>query len=417
MTPPARLAAAVVIVAVIATSPACSLTSPGGEAPVKIAFFQDLSVPDHVDLVSPSFLALDMVVRRRLADRGVEAEVVQFDTGGDAGRAVEMAESVAADEAFVLAVAAPFWHEPARVSSILATAGVPTISLSPVSASPWGADRPPAGDATDLWRRFVPDRAAEAELLASIAARRSSEGVPQPVCLVRDGSPYGLGLAGQMEDQLEGWPATSIDGADPDAAAAAIASAGCKVVVWAGFAPGARELARAMRAAGSARGRPGGPRRRRREDDDPADVAGGRRRGRGLGRVPVRGRGYRPRAREPQVRERLPVRARTHAGGVRRRGVGCRPSRGRRDRRRRGGSRVDARRHVARSWSSTASRGPIGSTRRASSSGPIPGCSSPPEPAGCRSRPDPRSNPRIPGLRSSHGALRFPRCPGSRRVL
>jgi branched-chain amino acid transport system substrate-binding protein len=256
MTPPARLAAAVVIVAVVATSPACSLTSAGDETPVKIAFFQDLSVPDHVDLVSPSFLALDMVVRRRLTDRGVEAEVVQFDTGGDAERAVEMAESVAADEAFVLAVAAPFWQEPARVSSILATAGVPTISLSPVSASPWGADQPPAGTATDLWRRFVPDRAAEAELLADIAARRSSEGVPQPVCLVRDGSPYGLGLAGQMEDQLDGWPATSIDGADPDAAAAAIASTGCKVVVWAGFAPGARELARAMRAAGSARGRP-----------------------------------------------------------------------------------------------------------------------------------------------------------------
>ncbi|HEY7401117.1 MAG TPA: hypothetical protein VH989_09500, partial [Actinomycetota bacterium] len=75
-----------------------SCTTPGdGEPTVRIAFLQDLSVPDHVDLVSPSFLAFDMMVQRRLEDRGVVGEVVQFDTAGDETTAIEIAEQVAAD--------------------------------------------------------------------------------------------------------------------------------------------------------------------------------------------------------------------------------------------------------------------------------------------------------------------------------
>ncbi len=206
--------------------------------------------------MSPSFLAFDMVVQRRLEGQGVTAEVVQFDTRGDAGAAIEMAEEVAAEGSFVLAVAAPFWHEPAEVGRILAEAGVPTISLSPVSASPWVAPTAPAGEAGALWRRLVPDRTAEASLLAEIAGRRSAEGVPQPICLVEDGSEYGRGLVGQVEAGLGPWPSTRIDGSDAIGAAEEIATTGCRVVLWGGFPPGARELARAMRAAGSARGRP-----------------------------------------------------------------------------------------------------------------------------------------------------------------
>jgi len=235
---------------------ACSSSAADEEPVVKVAFFQDLSVPDHVDLVSPSFLAFDTVVERRLGDRATRAEIVQFDTRGDASTAIEMAEDVAADPSFVLAVAAPFWHEPAEVARSLAEAGVPTISLSPVSPSPWLAASPPPGEADELWRRLVPDRSGEASLLAEIASRTSPEGVPQPVCLVRDGSSYGRGLIDQVTRELSDWPSTSIDGTDPAAAARAVASARCAVVVWGGFPPGARDLARAMRDAGSARGRP-----------------------------------------------------------------------------------------------------------------------------------------------------------------
>ncbi|MGZ8601346.1 MAG: ABC transporter substrate-binding protein [Actinomycetota bacterium] len=243
---------AVVVTALVA----CSGSDADGTPNVRVAFFQDLSVPDHVDLVSPSFLAFDMAVQRRLVERGATAEVVQFDTRGDAGTAIEMAEEVAADGSFVLAVAAPFWHEPAEVGRILAEAGVPTMSLSPVSGSPWLEPSSPPGDPAALWRRLVPDRASEASLLAEVAGQRSPEGEPQPVCLVGDGSPYGRGLVDQVEAGLGGWPSTRIDGTAPVEAADAVATTGCRVVVWGGFPPGARELARAMRAAGSARGRP-----------------------------------------------------------------------------------------------------------------------------------------------------------------
>ena len=235
---------------------ACTPTGADEAQVVRIAFFQDLSVPDHVDLVSPSFLAFDLALQRRLAGLGVDAEVVQLDTAGDAAVALDMAREVASDPSYALAVVAPFWHEPGDVARVLADAGVPTISLSPVSASPWRAPAPPPGEPLELWRRFVPDRAAEASLLADIAARRSAEGVAQPVCLVRDGSPYGRGLIEQVAADLGDWPATSIDAADPVAAAGAVREAGCPAVVWGGFAPGARSFARALRDAGAARGRP-----------------------------------------------------------------------------------------------------------------------------------------------------------------
>lgn len=256
MIPTLRTTLPALLAASLAVTAACSVSTSDEPPPVRIAFFQDLSVPDHVDLVSPSFLALDTVVRRRIEQGDVAAEVVQFDTGGDAGTAIEMARQVAADPAYVLAVAAPFWYEPPEVARILAEAGVPTISLSPVSPSPWMTATPPPGEAASLWRRFVPDRSLEARLLADLAARRTAAGDAEPVCVVRDGSPYGEGLAEQVDQGLDGWPSTSIDGTSPAAAAARIAAVGCRVVLWTGFPPGARELARAMRLAGSARGRP-----------------------------------------------------------------------------------------------------------------------------------------------------------------
>lgn len=253
--PIARLPAALFAV-VFAVLAACSPVRRAEEPVVRIAFFQDLSVPDHVDLVSPSFLALEMVVDRRSTERGIEAEVVQLDTGGEPAAAIEMAREVASDPSYVLAVAAPFWHEPSEVAQILAEAGVPTVSLSPVSGSPWATPAPPPGDAAALWRRFVPDRSAEASLLAELAARRSPEGLEEPVCLVRDESAYGQGLVDQVRRGLGAWPSEVIDGWNAAAAAEAVSTAGCRIVVWGGFPPGARDLALAMRAAGTVRGRP-----------------------------------------------------------------------------------------------------------------------------------------------------------------
>lgn len=244
-----------VAVAVTALA-ACSPTGAGEEPVVRIAFFQDLSVPEHVDLVSPSFLAFDLVVQRRVSRSGIEVEVVQLDTGGDPATAIEMAREVAADDRYTLAVAAPFWEEPAEVARILAEAGIPTMSLSQVSSSPWLGSRRPDGDPAELWRRFVPDRATQASLIADVAVGRASGGELEPVCLVADGSTYATGFVAQIASELGTWPTRLIGATDAAGASDEISNAGCRVVVWGGFPPGARDLAHAMRERDAARGRP-----------------------------------------------------------------------------------------------------------------------------------------------------------------
>jgi branched-chain amino acid transport system substrate-binding protein len=217
----------------------------GDDPTVRIAFFDDLSVPESLDLVSPSFLAFDTVVHRELASTAIEVELVEFDTDGDSEAAVEMADTVAADASFVLAVIAPFWREPPEVAQTLAEAGVPTLSLSPESGSPWASASSPAGDPAELWRRFVPDRMAEAELLAEAAAVSSSDST-QPVCLVSDESDHASVVAEAVDTALSRLTLV-VDGSDPLEAAATVGSTGCAVVVWTGFPPAAAELDAAMR--------------------------------------------------------------------------------------------------------------------------------------------------------------------------
>ena len=235
---------------------ACSPVPNEGEPAMKIAFFQNLSVPDSLDLVSPSFLAFATVMQRQVVEaKGIAVEVVQLDTGGDAATAVEMAREVAADPSFGLAVIAPFWKEPPEVARILAEAAVPTMSLSPESASPWLSALSPPGDPAELWRRFVPDRGTQAVLLGGVARRSSTDDATQPVCLVGDGSQYSAELATGIEAALGPLSSTLIDGDDANEAAHEVASSGCGVVVWTGFPPGARDLAEAMREADPATAR------------------------------------------------------------------------------------------------------------------------------------------------------------------
>ena len=380
MTPPRRSSSTLLLAVACTVLAACTPTGADEAQVVRIAFFQDLSVPDHVDLVSPSFLAFDLALQRRLAGLRGRCGSRAARHGGRRGRCARHGPRGGADPSYALAVVAPFWHEPGDVARVLADAGVPTISLSPVSASPWLAPAPPPGEPLELWRRFVPDRAAEAALLADIAARRSAEGVAQPVCLVRDGSPYGRGLIEQVAADLGDWPATSIDAADPVAAAGAVREAGCPVVVWGGFAPGARSFARALRDAGAARGRP-------------VDLAGDAMKtivpptspagdGVVVGSVACScvdvSIGLRPV--EPPVRERVPVRARTRARRVRRGGMGCGAAHG--ERVRHGGHRsrldasLDADLHGVRGRRARATR----STISASWSTRGPACSWPPVP-------------------------------------
>ena len=241
------------------TASACGSSEPddGARPLARIAFFQDLSIGDHVDLVSPSFLAFDRAVHDGTAGLDLDVQVVQFDTGGDPGTASTFARQVVLDPTFVLAVLAPFWEEPEDVGETLARGGVPTFSLSPQSASIWAesvASRDlspsPAGGSEQLWRRFVPDQELQATRLAGIIEDAVPETSADPACLVAEDTGYARELRGAVEADLPVLiPTESPAAGDTDAAVEAV-QAGCAVTVWLGSPEGADALTGALTDAG-----------------------------------------------------------------------------------------------------------------------------------------------------------------------
>jgi branched-chain amino acid transport system substrate-binding protein len=248
----------VAVVAFGLAASACWSSEPdrGGTPLVRIAFFQDLSIGDHIDLVSPSFLAFDRAVHDGIAGMDLDVQVVQFDTGGDPGTASTFARQVVLDPTFVLAVLAPFWEEPEDVGETLARGGVPTFSLSPESPSIWamalgrrGVGPAPPGGPEDLWRRFVPDQGLQAVRLAAIIGDAVPETLDDSACLFAQDTTY----AGELREAVEAdlpvlvstvSPATGDMGAAVDAV-----QAGCEVTVWIGSPEGADELTEVLQEA------------------------------------------------------------------------------------------------------------------------------------------------------------------------
>ena len=240
------------------TASACWSSEPdGGTTPlVRIAFFQDLSIGSHVDLVSPSFLAFDRAVHDGTAGMDLDVQVVQFDTGGDPGAASTFARQVVLDPTFVLAVLAPFWEEPEDVGETLARGGVPTFSLSPESASIWASGPDGGLVATEvpgapeeLWRRFVPDQGLQAARLAAIIEDAVPETSADPACLFAEDTEYARELRDAVEADLPVLvPTESPAAGDTDAAVEAV-RAGCAVTVWIGTPEGGDELTEALREA------------------------------------------------------------------------------------------------------------------------------------------------------------------------
>ena len=210
---------ALVIVLAIASA-ACSRGSQAADAGPTIAFFQDLSVEDPLDLVSPSFLALEAGLAQT-AERGVDGVPVleQFDTKGDAATALEMARAVAGDDRYVAVVGAPFWTMPGEVATVFADAGLPVLSLS-------DGPRPSAPDL--VWRRFV----APAPALADGLAARAETATDGSICVISDDSTRADALAGAVADRL----------ADRASIRSADRTEGCGAIVWTGGPSGAVSL-------------------------------------------------------------------------------------------------------------------------------------------------------------------------------
>jgi branched-chain amino acid transport system substrate-binding protein len=251
-----HLATGVMLCALLAPT-ACSVAVFGGDdpPPVRIAFLQDLTVPSHVDLVSPSFLAFDLAVHDVADPLGIEIEVVQMDTEGDAEAAVNFASQVVADPTFVLAVAAPFWSEPPQVASMLAEAGVPTLSLSPLSPSPWslGSEDRPAGSADTLWRRLVPDQGSQAASLAAAVLRASAAPGNEPsgpVCIFSEDSAYSRDLRAALTADLQGDVGLVVPPDDGPQEAVDAVRRGCGLTVWTGSTEGAADVSEALGEAG-----------------------------------------------------------------------------------------------------------------------------------------------------------------------
>ena len=230
------------------TASACGSSEPdrGATPLVRIAFFQDLSIGDHVDLVSPSFLAFDRAVHDGTAGMDLDVQVVQFDTGDDPGSASTFARQVVLDPTFVLAVLAPFWEQPEDVGETLARGGVPTFSLSPESPSIWatgagdGLGAPDASGApSELWRRFVPDQGLQAVQLAAIIEDAVPEASAGPACIFAEDTMYARDLRDAVEADLPVLvPTESPTAGDADAAVEAV-RAGCAVTLWIGSPEGA----------------------------------------------------------------------------------------------------------------------------------------------------------------------------------
>lgn len=241
------------LVVLATTAAACTRTT--GQAatpspspvPVKVAFFEDLSVEGAAQLVTPSYLGLQLALAQATG-RGripVVPEVVAMDTGGDPTTALQLADEVARDPSFVAAVIGPFWAEPGTVGTALARAGVPTLSLSGLGIAPSGREG-------ESWRRMVAPLSREATSLASAVrgAPRSSSGI----CLAGDGSGYSGALDTLLGARLRrGAVAATVavrTATDLERAITRIDRSGCGVVAWTGYSAGATVLRTGLTEAG-----------------------------------------------------------------------------------------------------------------------------------------------------------------------
>lgn len=233
-----RPAATAIVLALTASActHAATPTSTPSPVPVKIAFLQDMTVPGATQVVTPSFLGLQLALTEAV-DRGglpVIPELVGLDTHGDPAEAADLARQIADDPTYAAVVVAPFVSESEQVGTILSNAGIATFSLSDLDPSL-------AEHGWASWRRVVAGLGREAESLA--AAVRGSPRSVTGVCLVGDGTPYATALAANLARELgPGLAAASLVVADGSALAGAVERVrrvGCGAVAWTGFAPGA----------------------------------------------------------------------------------------------------------------------------------------------------------------------------------
>jgi ABC-type branched-subunit amino acid transport system substrate-binding protein len=225
---------ALALVAVVSTS--CS-SSPAASPTLRVAFFQNLGIDDHAELVSPSYFGLQIGLTE--GGQGLTLAVDQFDIGLDPSGGQETARKIASNPAYVAVVLAPFLQESPEVAKIFADSGLAVVSLSPDSQS---------GGTGAAWRRLVPAQDAQASELAGALQTRGTNGV----CLGSASDPYSTSLAAMVRQDLPSAPTVSfqIEGTSANDAVKAIQTSSCSVVGWVGFPSAASALRSSLSSSG-----------------------------------------------------------------------------------------------------------------------------------------------------------------------
>jgi hypothetical protein len=195
--------------------PACSDGARSASEPdiPIVAFLFDGSPADAELVTAPALAGLELAAHRTGA---IEIEPVNL--GPDPGDVTASLEDLVEDRRIVAAVIAPWTAPPSGAIDLLATHGLPVVTLS------WAWGPPAEGDG--LWLSFVPDRAREAVLLLS-TADIAPEGAP--VCLAGDGLATSRALLATAEELAQA-------AGDPEVLPA---DRSCPVLAWTGGAPGA----------------------------------------------------------------------------------------------------------------------------------------------------------------------------------
>jgi branched-chain amino acid transport system substrate-binding protein len=220
-------------------SPVAS-TATADPAQMKIAYLEDLSVENPSSRVTPAFQGMRLAFTQA-AESGALAgapQIVGYEVGADPSKAVDVANQIASDPAFVAVAIAPFLAETPDVGQVLRDAGLPTFDLSPLG--------PTLGSGGGWWRVVANENRQVGALLSQIGTSRR-------VCVIGDGTPYALVLSERLRTPLAGravLDTTMSAGNDPSATVAKISSAACGVVMWTGFGEGAGTLRFAMTEAG-----------------------------------------------------------------------------------------------------------------------------------------------------------------------
>jgi branched-chain amino acid transport system substrate-binding protein len=225
--------------ALISTLMASCSNSPAPMLGPRVAFFQNISVDDHVELVSPSFFGLQIGLTE--LGGGLAVTVDGFDISMDPSGGPDTARKIASNPAYVAVVLAPFLQESPEVANIFANAGLAVISLSQDSQS---------GGVGAAWRRLVPAQVTQASVLAGALLSRGTKGI----CLGSAPDPYSTSLAALVKADLPKAPASSfqLSGTSVVEAVDTIVTSGCSVVGWIGFPTVADALRSSMSNAGMA---------------------------------------------------------------------------------------------------------------------------------------------------------------------